>query len=91
MDTQQLQQQIMDLKDQFTRLQNDFNLLSQGYYKNNFSAHQDFNKYSNFSTALKVPSYSTLPTCQVGEVIESGGKLYICSATDTWTIVGTQS
>lgn len=62
------------------------------FYSNNFTARQDFNKYSNFTTRLKVPSYSSLPaTCEVGELCESAGKLRICSAANTWTIVGNQS
>ncbi len=84
-------QEIQDLKAQIAKLQGDFDALSQQFYKNNFSSHQDFNKDSNFSTKLKIPSYTTLPSCQTGEILESGGKLYICSATDTWTVVGTQS
>lgn len=66
--------------------------LNQEVYTNNFSARQDFNKYSNFTTRLKVPHYDSSPTtCEVGEIIEVGGELLICSATDTWTIVGVQS
>lgn len=85
------QQQLAEMQEQIRKLRSDFEGLSLNFYKNNFSARQDFNKASNFSTALKVPSYTTLPTCEVGQVLESAGKLYICSATDTWTIVGTQS
>lgn len=77
--------QIVELKNRIKQLEDE-------YYKNNFSANQDFTKYSNFVTMLKVPSYSSLPsTCQVGELVESGGKLKICSATNTWTTVGTQT
>lgn len=83
--------QIDDLKEQFTKLASDFDSLSQGYYKNNFSSHQDFNKSSSFNFKLKVPRFTTLPTCEVGEICEFGGKLMVCSVTDTWTIVGTQS
>jgi len=62
------------------------------FYRNNFTSNQTFNKYSNFTTRLKVPSYSTNPTtCEVGEIIENSGVLYICSATDTWTKVGVQT
>jgi hypothetical protein len=82
---------ILELQTQIQRLKSELDTLSQNFYKNNFSSSQDFNKASRFNTSLKVPSYSTLPTCEVGEVCESSGKLYICSATDTWTIVGTQS
>ncbi len=84
-------QEIQDLKAQIEKFRTDFDNLSQNYYKNNFSSHQDFTKSCNFSTKLKIPSFTTLPTCEVGEVCESGGKAYICSATDTWTIIGTRS
>ena len=41
---------------------------------------------------LKLNDLGSVPTtCLVGEVISSGGKLYICSAVDTFTIVGTQT
>ena len=81
-----------DLKIQVDKLRQDLDALNSEIYLNNFSARQDFSKYSNFITMIKVPSYSTLPsTCEVGEIVESAGKLRICSATNTWTIVGTQS
>ena len=61
-------------------------------HRNNFSGSQDFNKYSRFNTRLKVPSHSTEPsTCEVGEIIEVSGVLKVCSATDTWSTVGTQT
>lgn len=66
--------------------------LKQAFYANNFPGSQDFNKYVRFNGRLKVPTYTSLPaTCEVGELAESGGKLRICSATNTWSIVGTQS
>lgn len=65
--------------------------LQQEVFLNNFSAHQDFNKYSNFTTRLKVPHYATAPSkAEVGEIIEVSGKLYIASAIDTWSLVGGQ-
>jgi hypothetical protein len=80
------------LQTQVQMLKKAFESLSVEYYKNNFSSHQDFNKSTSFNTKLKVPSYSVAPsTCEVGEIIEVGGKLCICSSTDTFTIVGTQS
>jgi hypothetical protein len=61
-------------------------------YKNNFPGSQDFNKYVRFNGRLKVPSYGSTPaTCEVGELCEVSGKLRICSAANTWTIVGTQT
>lgn len=89
MDTSTLQ--LKDLQDQVAKLSSSLNDLSAAYYKNNFSDHQDFNKYCSFNTTLKVPSYSSLPTTNnVGEIIESGGVLYISTAVNTWTIVGSQ-
>lgn len=89
MDTQQIQ--LDEALSQIQKLKSAVDELSQNFYKNNFSSHQDFNKSSSFNTKLKIPSFTSLPTCEVGEICESSGKLYICSATDTWTIVGTQS
>ena len=81
-----------ELQKRIEQLTKDLSALNEEFYRNNFSARQDFFKYSDFRTMLKVPSYSSLPaTCQVGELVESAGKLRICSATNTWTIVGNQS
>jgi hypothetical protein len=81
-----------DLQKRIEQLERDLFKINQEVYTNNFSARQDFNKYSNFTTRLKVPYYAVAPaTCEVGEIIEVGGKLRICSAANTWTIVGTQS
>lgn len=80
-----LEQQIKKLTDDLKALQDEF-------YSNNFSARQDFVKMSNFTTRLKVPHYASLPTtCEIGEIAESGGKLYVGSAINTWTVVGTQT
>lgn len=82
---------MAEMKDKLEKLQSDFNNLSGAFYKNNFSDHQDFNKSCNFTTKLKVPNYSTLPTTnEVGELVESGGTLYISTGVNTWTVVGTQ-
>lgn len=91
MNNDQINAQIQEIRDQMKNLQTSFDEMSQNFYKNNFTSHQDFTKSSTFTSSLKVPSYTTLPTCQVGEICESSGKLYICSATNTWTVVGTQS
>jgi hypothetical protein len=75
-----------DLQNQIDQLKRDLTELNNEIYKTNFSAQQDFPKYSNFTSHLKIPHYDTRPTkCDVGELIENGGKLYLCSATDTWT------
>jgi hypothetical protein len=81
-----------DYKSLYEQLRKDLDALSQEVYSNNFSAHQDFNKSSFFTTRLKVPHYDILPTtCETGEIVEKGGKLYVASALNTWTVVGTQS
>jgi len=80
-----LQQQINQLKQQLESLQGD-------YFKGNFSSSQDINKYTRFNSRLRVPVLSATPaTCEVGELCSVSGKLRICSATNTWAIVGTQS
>jgi hypothetical protein len=84
-------QVIQDMQAQINRLKSELDNLSANFFKNNFTSHQDFNKSCSFNTKLKVPSYSVLPTCEVGDLAESSGTLYVCSATDTWTVVGTQS
>ena len=85
MDTTQLQSQVNNLQAQVDQLSGQVNL-------NNFSSSQDFQKYSRFNTRFKVPHYAATPsTCDVGEIVEVGGKFYGCSATDTWVVLGTQS
>ena len=81
------QLQINELSKRLENLENE-------YFKNNFSAHQDFNKYANFTVRLKVPTATSLPaTAEIGElfVVSGTGKLYVCSALNTWSIVGTQT
>lgn len=81
-----------ELKQQVNSLKMELESLKQEFYRNNFSSRQDFYKYSDFKTTLKVPNYSATPsTCKVGEVIEVSGKLYICSTANNWQIVGVQS
>jgi len=84
MDTQALQEQI-------NKLQSQINDLQAAFYKNNFSAYQSFNKASEFPTSIKIPVYTTLPNCEVGQICAYGGKLMVCSASNVWTIAGTQS
>jgi hypothetical protein len=85
MDNEELQKQINALRKQLEQV-------STEVYKNNFSSRQDFNKASAFNTKLKVPSYTSVPAkCEVGEIIENNGKLLICSTSNNWVIIGTQS
>ena len=81
-----------NMQNQIDMLKQQVEALSTEYYNNNFTSSQDFTKYSRFNTRLKIPKYDTPPsTCEVGEIIEDGGVLKICSAADTWTVVGTQT
>lgn len=87
--TEQLKRDVEMLKQQLEALTGE-------YYSNNFTTSQDFNKYVRFNTRLKVPHYASDPTVgEVGEIIEVGGKLKICTVASltapTWTVVGTQS
>lgn len=83
---------MQELQDQINKLSKELSDLKDSFYKNNFTSHQDFVKSSNFKTTLKVPHYASDPSvCEVGEIIEVGGKLKICSSANTFTIVGTQS
>lgn len=81
--------------EKINRLEAQLNSLSAAFYKNNFSSSQDFNKACNFNYKVKLPIYTTLPSAEVGElcIYSTGGtyKLMVCTATDTWTIAGTQS
>ena len=76
------------IEEQIAILRTDLDALNQEVYRNNFSSHQDFNKTSNFTTKLKIPHYDSLPIKgEVGEILESGGLLYICSSSNTFTLV----
>lgn len=78
---------------QLAQLQAQVEDLSTKFYKNNFSSSQVFNKGCVFTTSLKVPSYTSLPTGEVGHIAEMGGKLYICTtggSSSVWTLVGSQ-
>lgn len=79
--------------EQLTKLRSDIDNLTQAFYKNNFSSSQTFTKDAIFQTRLKVPHYSSAPSvCEVGDLIEIGGKLYICTvANTTFELVGSQT
>lgn len=84
--------QINSLIKSLATMKEDLKALQDEFYKNNFSAHQDFTKASSFTSKLKVPHYDVIPTvCETGEIIENSGKLYICSSTNVYSVVGTQT
>lgn len=89
--------QLMEFQAQLTKLKSEFDNLSQQFFKNNFSNSQTFTKDAIFSTRLKVPNYSNAPSVgEVGDLIEVGGVLYICTTAGTvaspatFTVVGSQ-
>lgn len=41
---------------------------------------------------IHIQNFESPPaTCSVGDITVAGAKLYICTATNTWTVVGTQT
>lgn len=73
---------------QLQMLKQEIESLKSELYKGNFSGSQDFTKYVRFNNRVKLPVYGTTPAkCEQGEVyVNSGdGKLYVCSAVNTWT------
>lgn len=82
-----------ELQEQITKLQSQITDLSGAFYKNNFTSSQTFNKDCVFTSRLRVPHYTSAPTVsEVGDLIEIGGVLYICTvANATFTVVGTQT
>ena len=78
--------QLQMLKQQVEALQAEL-------YRGNFSGSQDFNKKVRMNTALRLPVYGTAPAkCEQGEVyVNTNGKAYVCSAANTWSLIGTQS
>jgi len=84
--------QLQQLQDDINKLRRKVESLTFMFNQNNFPSSQDFNKTCRFNTSLKIPHYTSAPTTnEVGQLIEIGGKLYISTAVDTWTICGTQS
>jgi len=86
MDQTQLQNQQMiedlaSLKAQVTELRD-------AYYRNNFSQQQIFNKYSDFTSRIKLPVVSALSsTCEVGEACVYSGGLYVAFSVNNWTLI----
>lgn len=83
-----------DFQAQIDQLKQQLESLNAEFYANNFSASQDFYKYSRFNTRLKVPTVTSTPaSCEIGEVcvVSGTGKAYVCSAADTWVVIGNQS
>ena len=74
--------------EQIAILRQDLEALKSEIYRNNFSSSQDFNKFSRFTTRLKIPHYDAVPpVCESGEIIEVGGTLMVCSSSNVYTVV----
>lgn len=85
-------QEKQQFQDQIDGLKREIKALQDSFYLNNFPSSQDFNKTCRFNSRLKVPHYTVAPTVDdVGEIIEIGGQLYISTAVDTFTLVGSQT
>lgn len=75
-------------EEQIQILRNDLTALQSEVYRNNFSSSQDFNKFTRFNTRLKIPHYDSVPPVgEVGELIEVGGVLLICSSPNSFSVV----
>jgi hypothetical protein len=73
-------QQDYVTREEFVKLQNTVDALSQSFYKNNFNSSQTFNKDSVFTTRLRVPVYSSAPAvAEEGDLIYVAGVLYVCT------------
>lgn len=91
-------QEIQELREQIAGLKKTVEDLSSGFYKNNSSSTQVFNKDAVFNTRLRVPVFTVSPSvAEVGDLMAISGELYICTTASVggagavWTVVGTQS
>lgn len=89
---QEIQDNQQNLQKTVDTLKTELKALADEFHKNNFSAHQDFQKASNFVTRLNIPKYTSLPiTCETNDIVGVNGILYICQSTNIWQKVGLQS
>jgi len=89
---------IQEIENQLVKLRTDLENLSQQFFKNNFTTSQTFTKDIICTTRLKVPHYTSAPSVgEVGDVIEVGGTLFICTTAGNvaspavFTVCGTQT
>ena len=83
-----------DLQQQVNQLSARLEALTGEVYTNNFTSSQDFNKFTRFNTRLKVPIFAVAPTvAEIGELYanSTNGKLYVCTAANVFSLVGTQT
>lgn len=83
-----------DTNTQIEMLRQELESLRAEFYRGNFSSSQDFTKKVRFQSEVVVQRAATAPAkCEQGALyVNSGtGKLYVCSAANTWQLVGTQA
>lgn len=83
-----------DNQTQLEMLKQEVESLRAEFYRGNFSGSQDFTKKVRFQTEVVMHKAATAPAkCEQGALyVNTGtGKLYVCSATNTWSLVGTQA
>ncbi len=90
--------EIQNLRDEMGRLRSEFEQVKAAALKNDFSSAKVFSKACIFNDRLKVPHFASAPSvAEVGDIIEVGGKLYICTTAGdvaspaTFTLVGSQT
>lgn len=77
-----------DNNTQLQMLRQEVESLKAELYRGNFTGSQDFTKKVRMNTAFRLPVYASAPSkCEQGEVYVNSvnGKLYVCSAANTWT------
>lgn len=80
------------MQEEIFKLQQQINDLTEKIDRDNFSKLQVNAKDVYFEKRVRLFNKSAnLAVCQTGELSVVGGKLYICSAANTWTVVGTQT
>lgn len=83
-----------DNNTQMQMLKQEVEALKAELYKGNFSGSQDNGKFVRFTNKIRMPVYANAPSkCEQGEIyVNSGtGKVYVCSAANTWSLIGTQA
>lgn len=80
------------MQEEIQKLQQQINELNERIDTDNFSKLKVEMKDVYFEKKVRLFNKSAnLAVCQTGELSVVGGKLYICSAANTWTVVGTQT
>lgn len=82
----------MTLEEQLKVLSNEVYSLKDEFYKDRFTSKEIKTKEIIYKNILILEQKSATPSvCVVGSLCVVGGKLYVCSASNTWAVVGSQS